>query len=94
MKKVTILILVIVLFVASVRLHKVDKKIDLQESKIDSLENIPFPIGFIVIGDTTLQVVTGFPERYLRIKTIHSGENFYNYTIRKDQRIELKVWNY
>ena len=94
MKKATILILVIVLFAAVLGLHKTNKTIELQATQIDSLKNIPFPVGFIVIGDTTLQVVTGLPERFLHIKKIHSGENFYSYVIRKEQRIELKVWNY
>lgn len=94
MKKATILILVIVLFAAVLGLHKTNKTIELQATQIDSLKNIVFPIGFIVIGDTTLQVVTGLPDRYLHTKTIHPGENFYSYVVRENQRFEMKVWNY
>ncbi len=70
-----------------------DQQIDSLKAQIKELTIEP-AAGFIMVGDTLLQVMTADPERFLHKKHISQGENFYDFTINDHQRIEIFIYNY
>ena len=70
-----------------------DEHIDSLKAEIKELTIEP-PAGFIMVGDTLLQVMTADPERFLHKKHLNQGENFHDFTLNDHQRIEIFIWNY
>lgn len=95
-----ILIMFIVLIVTLIMkdINRDDAR--LKDVQIDSLKaeikvlTIEPPAGFIMVGDTLLQVMTADPERFLHKKHLSQGENFYDFTMNDHQRVEIWIFNY
>ena len=96
---IILLVLMIALFTYEVTIKekeivRLKANIKLLNKEIEQLKEKKLPVGLVSIGKNTLQVVTSRPDRFLHIKELIPGRNYYDFAMHEGQRVEVVVWNY
>ncbi len=95
-----VILLIIIGIIIGIAIHIIisdetklkNEQIYILSEQIKELKSKKAAPGFIQIGDTTLFVVTGKPDRHEHKKPINPGKNNYDFTVDENTRFELIVW--